>query len=459
MSRYFLSFLEGKALEKWENVSSECQRRLAGQKIVPGDPGTILSDVDALIEFIGPAGTASKSGNATLAPELLPELNRKVSHPVELGLKRALLRDYPNLAGLFILLRVMDLLRVEGKRLVVCPAALAFWRSLNHTEQYFALVEALLFQAHSSVLGALQSREDDQAFEMVTAFLGQLSGKWRTFSDHDVHCLFRPQGFLPPWNLFVQQQMGLIELRSHNPSKEDRRHGTGRGWLAGGARLTPWGEAVTWALIESSKEDRLAAEDREDESWVEVDLSPGEENPDIDPASPEPDPASVFGVLQSAFQPYVSEWRTIYARPDREERPGTHIFKVTLGGWRVGNRGAWRRLAVPSELSLDSLADAILDAFQFDNDHLYDFRFRDESGKGRIYHHPEMDEGPWTTEITVGETGLPVKAEMVFTFDYGDRWEFKVRLERIDYGPDRCLAPQVIESAGEAPEQYPRCEE
>ena len=36
-----------------------------------------------------------------------------MSRPVELTLKRALLKDYPNLAGIFILLRVMELLRSE----------------------------------------------------------------------------------------------------------------------------------------------------------------------------------------------------------------------------------------------------------------------------------------------------------------------------------------------------------
>jgi len=70
-----------------------------------------------------------------------------------LALKRARLQDYPNLAGLFILLRVMDLLQVKGDRLLVCPAALDTWRGLNFTEQYFALLEALLFEAQSSVIG------------------------------------------------------------------------------------------------------------------------------------------------------------------------------------------------------------------------------------------------------------------------------------------------------------------
>src|SRR5439155_5003581 len=127
---FFLSDLDKKCWKRWQSVADECQRRLTEQQIVPGNPGTILKDVDTWIEFIGPGGIATKSRNATLPAERLPELNAQISHPIELVLKRALLRDYPNLAGLFILLRVMDLLQMQRNRLAPDPAALEFWRSL-----------------------------------------------------------------------------------------------------------------------------------------------------------------------------------------------------------------------------------------------------------------------------------------------------------------------------------------
>ena len=132
----------------------------------------ILKDVDTLLEFVGPGGIVTKSRNATLPSERLPELNAKVSHPVQLALKRALLRDYPNLAGVFILLRVMDLLQMKGNRLVVCPEALEFWRRLNFAEQYFALLEALLFQAQSAVLGGESTREDPAGLRIDCGVFG-----------------------------------------------------------------------------------------------------------------------------------------------------------------------------------------------------------------------------------------------------------------------------------------------
>jgi len=121
--------------------------------------------------------------------------------------------------------------------------------------------------------------------------------------------------------------------------------------------------------------------------------------------------------------------------------------------------GIWRRLAVPPDISLDGLAGAILRAFKFDSDHLYDFRYRDQRGKLRVYHHPYTDEGPFTPEIAVGETDLALKDKMHFTFDYGDNWEFEVRLEQIESEPCRRQRVKVMASARKAPEQYPSFEE
>ena len=278
--------------------------------------------------------------------------------------------------------------------------------------------------------------------------------------------------------------MGLIELRPRAYSERERRGWGGRGWLIGGARLTPWGTAVAWALLEFLKknlEEEEASESNrptrgaherqielEDETFLLANEVParqgdnsgtpalGEEAAELEQAEDESGPEPDFGTLQPIFQPYFPEWQTGYARPSSEVRSGTHIFKVTLAGWRGGSGSVWRRLAVPPDTSLDGLAGAILSAFKLDDDHLYDFRYRDQRGKSHVYYHPYCEKGPWTPEITVGETELALKDAMRFTFDYGDYWQFEVRLERIDAGVCRLQQAEVIDSAGKAPEQYPQ---
>jgi hypothetical protein len=322
---------------------------------------------------------------------------------------------------------------------------------------------------------------------MIALFLGELSDRWRSFDHYESVSVLGPQGELRPWNLFVQQQLGLIELRPRAYSERERRGWGGHGWLIGSARLTPWGTAVAWALLgllkktleeaEASESDRPApdADERQiefgDEAVALANEAPGrqadnsgapelgEEVAGLEQPTDESEPEPEFGSLQPLFQPYFPEWQTVYARPSPEVHCGTHIFKVTLTGWRRGGGNVWRRLAVPPDTSLDGLAGAILRAFKFDDDHMYDFQYRDQRGKSRRYNHPYDDEGPFTPEILVAETDLAVRDAMRFTFDYGDNWEFEVRLERIDAGVSRLKEPEVIDSAGKAPEQYPQIEE
>ena len=436
------------------------------------------------MEFVGPDGIVTQSENASLPSKLLPELNAKASPPIELSLKRPLLRDYPNLAGIFVLLRVMDLLQMKGNRLAVCPAAWGGWRDMNFTEQYFTLLEALLFQAQSSVLGAKHNRlEEPQAFETSTFFWGQLSERWRQFDQYESIHVLGPQGQLSPWHLFAQQQLGLIEIRPLELGERQRKAWGGMGWLVGAARLTPWGSAVTWALQDTLKKEQdeeesefaktnpEANEQGADEMVLPLfDQGPGEQRasaalPGSAEAGAESEdepaesrPAAEFGMLRPAFHPYFPEWEKVYARPGREARLGAHIFKVTLAGWQGGHGGIWRRLAVPPGASLDELAGAILRAFKFDSDHLYDFRYRDQRGKLRVYNHPYTDEGPCTPEIAVSETGVALKDIMIFTFDYGDNWQFRVRLEQVAAGPCRLKRAKVIASGGKAPDQYPSYE-
>jgi hypothetical protein len=479
--------LDKKNRKRWRTLANQCQRGLTAQQISPGDPGTILKDVNALLEFVGPDGIITNSDNASLPSKLLPELNAKAAYSIELSLKRPLLRDYPNLAGIFVLLRVMDLLQMKGNRLAVCPAAWDGWRGLNFTEQYFALLETLLFQAQSSVLGAKTNyREEPQSFAMATVFLSQLNERWSYYDHYDSVRYLGPQGELPTWHLFAQQQLGLIEIRPREFIEQERRDWGGRGWLVGGARLTAWGTAVTWALLEAweKMEDETASVN--DQATSEADELPAgfggmalplfdlpgaqesdpparpegsqaEEDAEDEPA--ESKPAAEFGMLQPIFHPYFPEWQKVYARPTREVRRGAHIFKVTLAGWQGGGGGIWRRLAVPPNCSLDGLAGAILDAFKFDSDHMYDFRYRDQRGKPQVYNHPYTSEGPFTTEIAVGELEMAIKDTMIFTFDYGDNWQFAVRLEQIEAKACRQQRVKVIASAGKAPAQYPSFEE
>ena len=151
--------------------------------------------------------------------------------------------------------------------------------------------------------------------------------------------------------------------------------------------------------------------------------------------------------VRTMLQPFFPEWQNNLSVSKQKFRGGAHIFKVSLG--RI-----WRQIAIPANLTLDILAWAILESVDFDNDHLYTFSYRNRFGLRRRIHHPYMDEGPWTSEVLVGDVPIYVGQTMTYLFDFGDNWEFDVTLEKVDPSLE-IEGPVVFESHGEPPEQYP----
>lgn len=171
-----------KRLREQAEPAGQC---LNDQGISGRMPGSILADIQAMIDFIGPAGvpTQSKHGSFSNAP--LPELNQRLSAPIDLQLKRPLLRDYPNIAGTYILLRVMNLAHADRGRLCLNQEALSVWYDLNTTEKYFALLEAWLFYAEDAVLGASAWTVFEQFDSNLSFLTREVTCRcWKSFGEH-----------------------------------------------------------------------------------------------------------------------------------------------------------------------------------------------------------------------------------------------------------------------------------
>jgi hypothetical protein len=112
-----------------------------------------------------------------------------------------------------------------------------------------------------------------------------------------------------------------------------------------------------------------------------------------------------------------------------------------------------RRIAIPGGATLDDLAAAILDAVEFDHDHLYRFEYQNRFGVEEHINHFFLEEKPWTCEVRVGDVPLGLDQAMTFLFDFGDWWEFDVTLERVD--PELAIQEaEVLETRGAPPDQY-----
>ena len=121
---------------------------------------------------------------------------------------------------------------------------------------------------------------------------------------------------------------------------------------------------------------------------------------------------------------------------------------------------------LPSSKSLEDLAAAIVRAFGFDFDHAFGFY---SNLKGNYYKSPERyelfadlgeaDPGVKGVRRTKVSTAFPqVGKTMLFLFDYGDQWQFKVEL--IGLGQEaKVVYPRVLKQVGTAPPQYPDLDE
>ena len=121
--------------------------------------------------------------------------------------------------------------------------------------------------------------------------------------------------------------------------------------------------------------------------------------------------------------------------------------------------GCYRHIRISNQALLSTLSEAILDAFEFDDDHAHAF-FMDNRAFSRYdcYYVREIeDDHPKTDEVSLEDTGIQIGQKFKYVFDFGDEWTFQCRvLKELD---EITKHPEVIRSRGEAPEQYPDWED
>lgn len=71
-----------------------------------------------------------------------------------------------------------------------------------------------------------------------------------------------------------------------------------------------------------------------------------------------------------------------------------------------------------------------------------------------------MAERTWVATCTkVAEAFPKVRSKMLFLFDYGDEWRFKIEAIGMGEKVPKARYPKVLVSIGKAPPQYPDMDE
>jgi hypothetical protein len=141
--------------------------------------------------------------------------------------------------------------------------------------------------------------------------------------------------------------------------------------------------------------------------------------------------------------------------------PGeTFILRAALDG----RKSIYRDIEIESSKSLYRLAEAITNAFDFDFDHAFGFYSGLTPAKlTRIDPRYELfadmgeaDPGVFSVKKTKISQAFPaIGRALLFLFDYGDEWRFRVSLKETGTKQPKVRYPRVVTIRGNAPPQYP----
>ncbi len=387
------------------DFSAEHIAVLQQTKINEQSPGPLLANIETLINFIG-TGLKTTSAYFALPQGVLAELNEAMVDPLPHDLKRPQLRSFPTLMGLFMLLRSSRLAVGETKpqrAVLMDPAALEQWQSFNPTERFFNLMASCLYDASWDCVG-MRSRGD-------TGMVNQIRNTYLSFRERMT--VLNDDRF----GVFYSIESSVAASLLHQ-----------FGWLRLDYDAKP-------KPAKASSVRRVQRSDFGDAMFIATcKLGPYEDEK--------------TAVLHEKLQPNFPSWMRTLVRFEPEFREGNHTFKVSLGK-------IWRRVVAPASADLEQLADAILTAFRFDREHLYQFELRDSTGNSMTIAGPHIDDAShFVEEMQIGEIPLPVGDSMIFHYDFGDDWRFKVTLEAVLEGKASGL--KVTAKSGQSPKQYDR---
>ena len=128
-----------------------------------------------------------------------------------------------------------------------------------------------------------------------------------------------------------------------------------------------------------------------------------------------------------------------------------HTVKASLHGAKPP---VWRRLELPSELTLDMVHEVMQIAFSRHGYHLHQF----ETASG-AFGRPD-DDGDWGFEevgdesaVALAQVAAEEKAKVAYVYDFGDDWRHDIVVEKITPALPGVAYPRCTGGRGWAPEE------
>ena len=115
-------------------------------------------------------------------------------------------------------------------------------------------------------------------------------------------------------------------------------------------------------------------------------------------------------------------------------------------------REVYRNIEICGDQSLDQLCSVILEAFDFSEDHLYEFCMDNRMYSKNSY-RSFSEFGEPSSNITLDELELCKGQKFSLHYDFGDDWMFTITVSRIDEVQEK-RETRIVKAKGDI-QQYP----
>ena len=438
--------------------------------ITETEPTPLLRDFAAFTGYLSTHNIVLTRTNEFLSGRDLYELNQEMTHPLPDTTPRTGQSLYPLLHLFYHLVLAGKLFRKvseKGSRLALKPTErLQAYEELKLTERYFFLIETFWIDTDWETLkeGCFGGPSIYIVPHLLESLIEQQPGKRIYLKGKEASGMSQ---FLWNWGYFLLyfSFFGFWkvtrdeDLVAHNWPKRSFRAET----------MTPLTFGVTMAEVLREARNLFYWNLPHRREFGELDAVPGspplgEDLLTLFGAEPgqKRSKASIVVDKGKPGDPFFLPFVPLFAEGELQKTlprerikfvDGTYIFRVTLAN------NLWRRIEISADDTLLDLHNSIQNAYNFGCDHLYSFFMDGRPWSRERFVSPYEDDGPYVDEVSIGELGLFAGQNILYLFDYGTEWHFRVKLEEIRKEGSKPRKPTIIEAKGEAPEQYEYYEE
>ena len=116
-------------------------------------------------------------------------------------------------------------------------------------------------------------------------------------------------------------------------------------------------------------------------------------------------------------------------------------------------REVYRNIEICGDETLDRLCQIILEAFDFDDEHLYEFCMDNRMYSENSYQSDPEEEDDASTDIALDKLKLNKGQKFWLHYDFGDDWMFTITVHKINE-VEESFEPRIVKSKGQI-QQYP----